>query len=184
MKNTSRYGLLVMIIALCILLPGCRDGKAVRSPAQPQPISTSRAQPTSATVKIASRGTLASSARIGGVRVRLVLPKGVTVKATQDSGNASVQITDPGVVTTSGGATSANSIATYTAAKSAAPGTLLIHLAHATGFGTGEFVTVVCDVAGGAFPKKDDFSVAEFKAVDLNGSLLSGMSAGLSVDIR
>ncbi len=170
-----------MSIALFVLF-GCTEGKDDRSQSPTSPTTASSpALPASATVKITSTGTIGSGAKIGGVRVRLVLPKGVTVKATPDSRNTSVLVTDAGVVTTSGVATGANNIATYAATPS---GVVLIHLAHSTGFGTGEFVTVLCDVAGGTLPKKDDFSVAEFKAVDLNGAWISGLTSELSVDIH
>jgi hypothetical protein len=183
MHISSRYVLAVIGIALIILV-GCRNNKDARSPSQPPPAQTPSSQPSSAIVKITSTGVLGSGVLIGGVRIRLILPKGVIVKATPDSGNTSVMVADKGVVKTLGVASGANSIATYAVAKTSMPGTVLIHLAHANGFGTGDLVTIACDVEEGSSPKKDDFIVAEFKAVDLNGAMITGITAGLSVDIK
>ena len=124
MKKTLIFGLLVSLIAVFVL-GGCK-GK------------TDDAVPTTATIKIMANGALGAGVLIGGINVKLTLPAGVTVKATADPTNNAVMVTDPGVVTASGVAAGANTIATATSAS----GVVAIHVANANGFATGEFVTI------------------------------------------
>ena len=169
MKKTTLSGLLICILAL-FTIAGCKGS------------NDEEPQPTTAVVTIMSQGT---STQIGGIDVTLDLPAGVTVKATPDSANPAVQVTNADVVAASGAATGANTgtIATYTAATSTAPGRVMVQVANADGFGTGEFVTVNCDIAAGSFPKATDFTVTVVKAVDINGVAI-GLTAGDTADIK
>ncbi len=182
MKKKTISGLLIFIIAL-VTSAGCiglnRDAPTLES-------TNSPLQPTTAVVKIISQG---DGRLINGINVTLVLPPGVTVKAVPDDGNTRVLIAKSGVVSTSGVSAGANAmmpVSTYTAASAAAPGKVIIHLADANGFGTGEFVTVTCDLAAGSLPRLGaaDFSVINFEAVDLNGAPISGLTATVTADIH
>lgn len=174
MKNVRYSGLMLAIFVFCIGF-ACTGSD-----------NSSPSQPTTAVVKILSSGTLASGVNIGGINVTLVLPSGVTVKATPGSANSTVLVTNPGVVVASGVATGANifSSATYSAAAGGVPGQAVVHVANAVGFGTGEFVTVNCDISAGSFPAASDFHLIDFAAVDLNGAAITGLTAGLTADIK
>ena len=170
MKKTTLSGLLICILAL-FAIAGCKGS------------NDEEPQPTTAVVTIMSQGT---STQIYGVNVTVVLPAGVTVKATPDSANPAVQVTNAGVVAASGAAAGANTstIATYTAATATASGQVMVQVANAAGFGTGEFVTVNCDIAAGSFPKATDFSATGLTAVDSNGASIAGLTAGYTADIQ
>ncbi len=147
--------------------------------------STPPVQPTTATIKISTQGTYPSGALIGGVDVTLSLPAGVTVKATPDPMNSSVLVTNTGVVITSGVATvNSTTLATYSAATNLVTGTTHIKIVNPTGFSTGEFITVNCDIATGNNPKTADFSLSNFAAVDLNGTPLSALAASFVAAIQ
>ena len=106
-------------------------------------------------------------------RCALLLPTGETVKATSDPTNPTALVADAGVVVPSGVATASTVLATYTAATVSTAGNVNIQIAQSAGFVVGEFVTLNCDVA--AAPA--NFSLANFSAVDLNGTPLGGLSA-------
>ena len=169
MKKTTLSVLLIFIIVL-FANAGC--GK-----------KHDDALPATAFVKIISQGT---HTQIGGINVTVVLPSGVSVKATPDSTNAAVQVTNPGVVVASGVAAGANTntLATYSAATTSTPGKVMVNLFNANGFGAGEFVTIQCDIATGNFPQATDFSVTLVKAVDLDGAAITGLTVGNTVDIQ
>ena len=120
------------------------------------------------------------------VLVTVLLPPGVTAKATPDASNASVLVTNAGVVVASGIAVGVNTnvLATYTAATAGGPGKVVIQLVNPNGFGTGEIATVKCDIASGSTPIAAGFSLTDFQAVNLDGAPISGLSAGITVDIR
>ena len=172
MKKTTLSGLLIFILAL-FTIAGCGENNDEE---------TQPTQPTTATLKIMSQGT---STQIGGIDVSVVLPAGVTVKATPDSTNPAVQVTNSGVVAASGESAGANTNthASYYAATTSSPGTVMVQVANADGFGTGEFVTINCDIAAGNIPEAADFSVTLVKAVDINGASI-GLTVGNTADIQ
>jgi hypothetical protein len=134
--------------------------------------------PTTKIIKISTQGTMPSGALIGGVSVTAILPDGVTVSASSDPQNPAVQVTNAGVVVSSGVAAASSSVlATYTMATATAAGKVNIQLAQSSGFTVGEFVTVNCDVAAGKTVTAANFSLSNFSAVDLNGTPLGGLSA-------
>lgn len=140
--------------------------------------STPPPSPTTLSIKISTQGTLPSGAQIGGISVTLILPAGVTVKATSDPNNPSVLVTDAGVVAPSGvAAISSSVLATYTAATASVAGNVNIQIAQSAGFAVGEFVTVHCDVIAGQTSTPANFSLSNFSAVDLNGTPLGGLTA-------
>ena len=140
--------------------------------------STPPPSPTTMNIKISTQGTLPSGGQIGGISVNLILPAGVTVKATSDPNNPSVLVTDAGVVAPSGvAAISSSVLATYTAATASVAGNVNIQIAQSAGFAVGEFVTVHCDVIAGQTSTPANFSLSNFSVVDLNGTPLGGLIA-------
>lgn len=129
---------------------------------------------TTASVRIMTNGTLPSGTRIGGIEVTLDLPDGVSVRATADSQNPGVLVTDQGVVTVAGSNTTA--LGTYTTN----PNRVTLQVANADGFGTGEFVTVTCDIASDTSVTASGFGVGGLVAVDLNGTRIAGLTPGMT----
>lgn len=165
-----------MFIIALFTIAGCKTGNDIN-----------HQQPTTATLKVSSQGTLASGTQIGAVDATVNLPAGVTVQSTPDSVNAAVLVMNAGVVAASGvvsAATNTYMLGVYTAATATAPGKVVIKQVITRGCGIGEFVTVNCDVAAGAFPTAADFSVTDFKAYDLNGAVITGLTPGFTADIK
>jgi len=179
MKKITLSGSLMFIIAL-FTIAGCTTGNDIN-----------HQQPTTAALKISSQGALAAGTQIGAVDVTVLLPSGVTVKATADSVNTAALVMNSDVMAASGVVSSATNtylLGTYTAATGTAPGQVVIKQVIARGCGIGEFVTVNCDVASGYFPIEGDFNIKDFKAYDLNGAVIptgpTGLTAGFTADIK
>jgi hypothetical protein len=102
------------------------------------------------------------------VQAILRLPAGVSVKAAQ-----SAPQTDTGVVAASGNAGAELVLGTYSPANN----TVSFSVIKSSGFVVGEFATVKCDIAAGAFPASGDFSVTNLTAVDTNGAAITGLTA-------
>ncbi len=124
--------------------------------------------PTQAVVKLSTSGT----GTIGIVQVRLTLPAGVTVKATN-------RVTDTGVVTASGNAGGAEIV--YGIYSSP---TMTVVIGKTSGFSPGEFATVNCDIASGSTPSESDFSVSNLDAWDVDGKSMAGLTAGFTADFQ
>jgi hypothetical protein len=166
----------LLILTLClILVAACGNGGGGGEPQATTPPSTK------AMVKIASTGSLGAGKMIGGIAVTVDLPAGVTIKATPDSKNTSVLVSDQGVVTTSGvtGAYAA-AFATFDQTNRK----VQVQVYDQNGFGVGEFVTLACDIAAGTTPAAGDFSLEGFIAKDLDGADINGLSAGLTVKLQ
>ncbi len=179
MKKRALSGLLMFIIAL-FTVAGCKSSGN----------DVTYQQPTTATLKIVSQGTLTTGQQIGSVEVTVNLPSGVTVQATPDPVNHDVLVINSGVVTASGVAAGTNTSTNesiYTAATTTMPGKVTVHLVNPDGFGTGEFVTVNCDIVTGFFPTAADFNVplTEFKVWDIpNADVITGLTATFTADIK
>lgn len=138
-------------------------------------------QPTMAVVKIRTTGTLDPGVMIGGIEVTGVLPAGVSVNATPDPINPSKLVTDSGVVIASGvTGTQAGTIATYDATDRK----VSIQVYDLDGFGTGEFVTVQCNITSGSAPIAANFSLEGFIVTDLTGSVLDTLAPELRVNLQ
>lgn len=113
---------------------------------------------------------------IGGVDATLVLPAGVTVKAATNPPN-----TDLGVVVASGVASPASAMASgvYTTASNTVRVVVVSELL--SGFNSGEYVTLNCDIATGNFPTGTDFTVSTLHVYDVNGAAINGVTASVSV---
>ncbi len=174
-------GIGLLLLSVCVLtITGCGNSGGGEIEA---PIPAS--QPTTATVRIFTQGTLIGT-KIYGVDIYTSLPAGVTIKATADTVNSSVFMVNQGLVAASGVGvgTQVQVLATYTAASSSSAGKVHIRIMNPDGFGTGEFATAVCDIAAGYTPKEADFSQAGFIAYDVNGAPISGLNAAITVEIK
>jgi len=159
---------LMILLPAVLVLSSCGGGG--------NGVGNTNTQPTAALVKLYTAGTLASGTQIGGIDVMLHLPSGVSVKSVSNPPE-----TDNGIVMASGLAVPNSSVvASYTAYT----GVVHILLANPNGFGTGEFATVNCDITAGSHPVQTDFTVSGMTAKDLNGSDISGLNSGLTVDIH
>jgi hypothetical protein len=126
---------------------------------------------TTAVVTLLSSGT----GTICGIDVTVNLPAGVTLKS---SGTGT---TDDGVVVPSGVAGSGSiAVAVYTAPTGTYPGKVRVLMANAAGFTTGEFCIVNADFAPGYSPAAADFTIESFIASDETGSVINGLTSGLT----
>jgi hypothetical protein len=133
--------------------------------------------PTAGLLKMSTAG---AAATIGAVDITITLPAGVTVAADAVTGEVA-----PGALAASGAAAAAGSTLAsgkVTAAAGGNPATLRLSVVGASGFGTGEFVTVKFTVLpGGTFPSGPAaFTVPVFSAVALNGNVLGGITGAPS----
>jgi hypothetical protein len=102
----------------------------------------------------------------------------VTVKADGTGQTAA------GVMTPSAGAADSTAIATFTPAAGGNPAKARIAMVNATGFGTGEFITINCDIATGSSPTGPDFSLTGFTATDVNSAPLTGLTPAFTAEIK
>lgn len=166
-SQSARISVYAFLIAGVLFLPTCKG-------------SSSETQPTSAVVKLSTSGTLPAGKKIGAIDVTLTLAPGVTLKST-----ANPPRPDDGVVTASGVAANNSFVeANYTAPTSTLPGKVQVGLINVSGFDTGEFVTVTGDIAAGNNPRAADFSATITTIADTDTNPLTGLTAGLAVDIR
>jgi hypothetical protein len=126
---------------------------------------------TMAILKLSTKGTIAAGS-IFGMQFTVALPAGVTIKADA-SGKP-----DTGVVSFSGGvASGASALATkYTSAAGSTPGNVTIAIISNTGFGTGEIVTIICEVVSGTVPVSSQFALSGVTVFDATSSEISGVS--------
>ena len=171
MMNRIQACLLVMTLSLT-LVTACGDNKTNNTPAP---------RPTKAVARLAATGSFGPGRLIGGIIVTVVLPAGVRIKATPDTRNTSLLVSDQGVVTASG-VTGANAAAFATVDQTDRK--VQIQVYDQNGFGIGEFVTVTCDVASGTALTADKFGLEGFNAKDLNGADINGLTAGLTVVLQ
>ena len=126
------------------------------------------------TVKLLTNGTLASGQTICGVNLTLQLPANATARADFTS---TVYPPLQGVVTTSGVTPSGTIlVARYIQIVGSNPATMVIALAHQTGFTIGEFATVLCDIPAGLTVQASDFKLTAFEAVDANGAVIPNVT--------
>lgn len=130
-------------------------------------IPFSAGTPQIALLKISTSGTLPTGKSIGGIDFTMDLPSGVTVDGDAASSGA-VEVS--GVASTG----TSISLATFTAPK------LRTMLANANGFGTGEFVTVGCNLATGSTftdaALAAALSAATLTVSDLTGTPITGLT--------
>ena len=158
------------------LLSGCGGGS-----------SEAASQPTSAVLTLSSSvtGTMPDETTINSYDLTVTLPAGVTVKASPDSVDPAILVTDPGVVIATSAASGSLVSAIYSAANGSLPGTVKIHVASAAGFDAGEFCKVTCDIAAGSYPTAWSFApptLDDATGFDTStNSTVLGLEAELSV---
>lgn len=135
---------------------------------------------TKAILKLRTVGTLTAPSRIGGIEVVMNLPPGVSIPLA-DAGTGEVSaaaLAVSGVAVATGTSVSGR----FTAATDTAPATIKLIMTNVTGFLTGEFVTVTCDVTAGSVVTAPHFIPSGFKAVDsvLIGGSLGGVIPGIT----
>jgi hypothetical protein len=172
-KQKKKLPAIFLYLFLLLSLSSCSGGGGGGGTA----VGNNNTQTSSLTMSTA--GALAPGTQIGGIRVMLTLPPGVTVKSTTNPPQ-----TDAGVVVVSGIATGPNEnlIAVYTAATNTKLGRISAQIVNANGFSAGQFATVSCTIASGYALKTSNFSVLDFAAVDLNGVAIQGLSLRLAAD--
>jgi len=167
MNNRMALQGIAAVLTLLLALAGCGSGGTTAAPAGSKV----------AVLTLATSGPAGTT--MGSLEVTVVLPPGVTVKATPSVVDPSVLLTDITVVVPSISGV-VMPYAVYSAATATLPGKVNIYLADATGFGTGEFAKVTCDVADSSNPSAADFSLSGFIAYDLVGAVMAGPTAGFT----
>lgn len=155
---------------------GGGGGTGGGSKVEPDPV------PTTAVVKLYAEGVLSEGTSLAGIGITVNLPAGVTVQT--DSAGRVVGGAVAGSGVTEGKAVIAEP--DYTPATDTAPGKLSFVLAgtDAEGFGMGEFATVTCDLAAGANPQPTDFTLTDFRPVDLRGAPVDDLAATHTLELN
>lgn len=184
MKRFNLYGLLAAIIlTLAACGGGGGGGGSATSPTTDKPL-----QSNTAIITISTEGTLAEGTSLGTAGITLELPPGVTVKH-----DAAAGAVEAGVIEPSGAAAGKAivGISLYQPATEAAKGRVNFSViaSDRTGFGTGEFVTVICDIAAGSSPTATDFSIAAFEPFDVSQAAPiptgpDGLQASFAVEFK
>ena len=159
-----------MILAASMLLSGCGGGGANTGGENTHPAKKS-------VVKISLAGTLPADMLIGGIDIIVSLASGVSVKSS-----SAPPETDAGAVVASGVAI-ANSLlfSTYAPAAGITPGKVHLLIANTSGFGIGEFATLIGDISAGSDPVSADFTGTSLTVTDVNGAPITGLAAALAV---
>jgi hypothetical protein len=158
MKRTYRFGMLCVLIALG-MLAACGGGGGGGGAA---------AAPTKAVITLSSSGTLAPGTQIGAIEATINLPADVT--APQAVPLMSL-VTSTDVVNAAGSAAGAEFVyAVYSAT------TVTVDVAKSTGFSTGDFAQVTCDIVSGHRPAAKDFSMGDVTVKDLGGATIPGIT--------
>lgn len=172
MKKTLQAGAAIVLILFSLIACSSKS-------------SDTRVAPTTAVVTLSTTGTLNTGTQIFAAQATVNLPAGVTAKAGPSASNAQVMVTDAGVVTASGQATGAEVIlATYVTGSAPSTYKVKISVGKSSGFATGDFATVKCDVAAGSFPAATDFTITDFEAFDQYGAQITGLTPGYTVSIQ
>ena len=110
----------------------------------------------------------AAGTSIGAVQGTIAFPAGTSVRVVPGTAGEVVA----GLFTTLGAASSSLGSASFVAP------TFTFGVINASGFGAGDFATVIVDVASGA-PTAASFTVGNVKVVDINGTTLTGVTVTL-----
>ena len=168
MKKTLWTGLLMMLLMLAVL-SACGGGGGGGGAFLLPPSTTN----TKAVLTLSTSGT---GTTIHGVQVTVNLPSGVTAKGSLCTGGTLTCPTDAGVVTVNGAAAGAD-----LAGSSYVPSmrTITLIIASNSGFTTGDFATVNCDIVSGN-PGATSFTLSDFKAVDGLGAAIGTITPGFT----
>jgi len=166
-KLTPVLGLLLVLTSM--QLSGCGGGGG-GNPSVPNH------QDTKLVMKVMTSGALTNGNLIGAIDLTVEVPGGVSVKATPDTQNPSILVTDAGVVVPSGAAAADSLlVATFAPPQGNAPGRLRILIVNANGFGTGEFATVTFDLERSGFPNTSEPVVLNFTASAQAGQAITSL---------
>ncbi len=151
MKKTSVFVRLMLITGLAAMI-GCGGGDG----------GDAAPPPTKAIVTLSTTGTLPSGVQIGGIQAKINLPAGVTAKASPSVLNNAVLFTDTGVVVATGSATGAEFVTgVYSTGTTTVTYAVSLGVSKNSGFSTGEFAQVTCEIAVGSAPSASDFSISD-----------------------
>ena len=168
----SNFTLLTILLVASLFVSAC--------PPKPKSTATSPSQPTVAIVKILLSGTLAPGVKIGGVDVTVTMPAHVTTATT----GSTQQATGTAVQASGVAVNSSVIVGMVSAATSTLPAKTRVALVNATGFGLGEVVTLTNMIEAGQHPLATGFNTENLMVSDLTGSIITGITAGLTVDIH
>jgi hypothetical protein len=130
---------------------------------------------TKAVVKISTLGSPSATPLIGA-QATVHMPSGVSVKTFLNSTQ-----TGTNVVIATGNAVSADLVL---GVYSSASGSVNIYVTKASGFASGEFATVNCDIASSASPNAAGFSVTDLIVSDADGNLITGLTPSIAVTFQ
>lgn len=132
---------------------------------------------TTATLRLSTRGTLPPGTTISGVGLSLILPAGVTVNADALTNEIdAADLTISGVAAGVGTPLKAGSFTP--AVTNTSPGKVKFGIATIpVGFGTGEFVSLRCNVAAGSVMTASNFVLADLVVNDPAGNAITGLKA-------
>ena len=172
MKKTSLLVQLMLITGLAVMI-GCGGGGG----------GDAAPSPTKAIVTLSTTGTLPSGIQIGGIQAKINLPAGVTAKANPPVLNSAVLFTDAGVVVASGSAAGAEFVTgVYSTGTTTVTYAVSLGVSKFSGFSTGEFAQVTCDIAAGSAPGAADFSISDVTIAELTtGAAITGLIPGFTV---
>ena len=161
--KTPRLSALLVLLTL-LITAGCGGGSGGTA-----------LGPTKAVLKLSTAG-VPPGTLIGGVKVTVMLPNGVTVAQQADNSAAD------GVAVASGAAAGAGALLEVNAAIA---GQLTVGIISTNGFAAGEFVTIKADIGAGFSPKQSDFSATiDGQVSDTAGASIPGVSASLVATIE
>jgi hypothetical protein len=169
MKKTNRTLILISFLTITLMI-GCGGGGGGGNNN-----GNGTMPPTKAVVKISTLGSPSVTPLIGA-QATLHLPAGVSVKTFLNSTQ-----TGTNVVVASGYAVPADLVL---GVYSSASGTVNVYVTKASGFASGEFATVNCDIASGASPIAANFSVTDLIVSDSNGNLITGLTPSIAVTFQ
>ncbi len=163
----------IFVSILLLLVAACGGG----SGGDVQP-TTANVTPTTASVTLATTGTQPIGKVLLGIGVTIDLPTGVAPKL---DANGAVSVS---VITPSGVMFNAATVLApvYIPASGATHGTFSFAMVSSAvgGFGSGEFVTVSLQLAGGATATTGSFPLSGVSLIDSNGATVAGMGATVS----
>jgi hypothetical protein len=160
---------IIAILALAILpmITGCGGGDTVYFPLNP----------TAATLKLSSQGTMPAGKAVTGIAATIELPSGATVKNTNGVVDATVVVGSGLMAGTAGTMGPVN----YTPATATAKAKLDFTIAStvAAGVAVGEYATITL-ILSGVNPAVTDYKVTSFKAYDLSFAEITALTSKLA----
>jgi len=173
-------------LATLMILGGCGGGSGSGNGGSASGGGGSGSAPatpaTKAIVRLSSQGTLPQGTQLSGLSVTLRLPAGVSVSTDANGAVASGAVTLSGVAAQGGSDTLLPPV--YTPASSTGLATLELTFAGSP-FGTGEFATIVCDLApGSAAPGATSLVVSNFSPADQLLRPVTSLSVALTLQLE